>query len=72
VDAVLTFPPITEEQRELIPNECLAYHVNLKPKTTRDSWAGLGRGPIAPVRVNGRVYWRTADVRKLLGVGGSR
>jgi hypothetical protein len=70
--ATATYPPLREESRETVPNDCAAYHLNLKPKTTRDLWACKGKGPISPVRVNGRVHWRTADLRRLLGMEGAQ
>ena len=38
-----------------------------KPQTLR-RWACLQCGPIQPVRVNGRLLWRVADLKRLLGI----
>ncbi|TSE20757.1 hypothetical protein Talka_00420 [Tepidimonas alkaliphilus] len=39
-----------------------------KPQTLR-VWASLGRGPLQPVRISGRLGWRTADVLRLIREG---
>lgn len=59
---------IREEMRETVPTDAAAFYLNLKAKTLRDRWASAGKGPIQPRRVNGRLHWRTADLRRLLGV----
>ena len=44
--------------------------LNRKAQTLR-GWACMGTGPIQPVRINGRLAWRAADVNALLnGEGG--
>lgn len=35
---------------------------------TLQRWGREGGGPLQPVRVNGRLLWREADVRRLLQV----
>jgi hypothetical protein len=42
-----------------------AVALNRKPQTLR-MWACLECGPIRPVRINGRLAWRLADLTKLL------
>lgn len=42
--------------------------LDLKPQTLR-RWACFQCGPIQPVRVNGRLLWRIADLGRLLSVG---
>ncbi len=44
-----------------------AYYLNLKPQTLR-IWACKECGPIRPRRINGRLHWSVADLRRLLGV----
>ena len=39
--------------------------INRKPQTLRN-WACLENGPIRPIRINGRLAWRVADLRALL------
>lgn len=67
----VNFPPLREVTREFVSTEQAAFYVDRKPKTLRDKWAGDGKGPIAPRRVGGRLHWRIADIRKLLGVEGA-
>lgn len=61
------FPPLDAETRETLPTDCAAFHLLRQPQTLR-GWACLGNGPIHPVRIHGRLGWRTADLRRLLGV----
>ena len=60
-------PPIEHETRATVVTEVAAYHLNRKPQTMR-LWACHENGPIRPIRINGRLAWRTADIRALLGV----
>ena len=61
------FPPLDAGTRETLPTDAAAFHLLRQPQTLR-GWACLGNGPIHPVRINGRLGWRTADIRRLLGV----
>ncbi|MDA8363702.1 MAG: DNA-binding protein [Gammaproteobacteria bacterium] len=49
----------------VLPTEQAAPAINRKPQTLR-KWACLEIGPIRPVRINGRLAWRVADLRALL------
>jgi hypothetical protein len=60
------FPPLDSETRETLPTDCAAFHLLRRPQTLR-GWACLENGPIRPVRINGRLGWRTSDIRRLLG-----
>lgn len=51
----------------LTTNEAAAA-INRQPQTLR-KWACLDNGPIRPVRINGRLAWRVADLQKLLSGG---
>jgi hypothetical protein len=42
--------------------------INRKPQTLR-KWAALECGPIRPIRINGRLAWRVADLEALLRGG---
>jgi hypothetical protein len=42
--------------------------INRRPQTLR-KWACLEDGPIRPVRLNGRLAWRVADLHSLLNGG---
>ena len=61
-------PPLAEESRAVVPTECAAHHLNRRPQTLR-AWACLENGPIRPVRIHGRLGWRTADIRGLVQPG---
>jgi hypothetical protein len=51
--------------RDFLTTAETAYALNRKEQTCR-KWACLGNGPIRPVRVNGRLMWRVADLARLL------
>lgn len=53
---------------EVLPTDQAAAAINRKPQTLR-KWACLENGPIRPIRINGRLAWRVADLAKLLNVG---
>ncbi|SOY48369.1 MULTISPECIES: DNA-binding protein [Cupriavidus] len=62
--ALLTGAPLPE----VLPTDQAAAAINRKPQTLR-KWACLENGPIRPVRINGRLAWRVADLEKLLTGG---
>jgi hypothetical protein len=67
--AAKVFQPISLEQetRTVLPTRDTAYHLNRAQQTVR-LWACYEDGPIRPLRINGRLAWKTEDIRKLLGV----
>jgi hypothetical protein len=52
----------------VLPTNEAAPFINRKPQTLR-KWACLENGPIRPVRINGRLAWRVADLLALLNGG---
>ena len=50
---------------DVLPTDEAAAAINRKPQTLR-KWACLENGPIRPVRINGRLAWRVADLVALL------
>jgi len=58
--------PLDAETREVLPTADAARHLLRQPQTLR-GWACLGTGPIHPVRIAGRLGWRTDDIRRLVG-----
>lgn len=60
------FPPLDAETRSAVDTATAAFHLNRKPRTLR-AWASAGSGPIAPVRVNGRLAWSVEKIKVLLG-----
>jgi len=60
-----TFPPLALESRTAVTTEAAAYYLSRKPQTLR-AWACLENGPIRPIRINGRLSWRVADIQSVL------
>ncbi len=64
---VIQLIPLEEEKRAALPTWEAAYHLNRAQQTLR-LWACREDGPLRPTRVNGRLAWQVADIKKLLGV----
>lgn len=62
-----SFPPLETETRTAVPTDCAAHHLSRQPQTLR-GWACRDDGPLRPMRLNGRLAWKTGDLRRLLGV----
>lgn len=61
------FPPLEQETRPTVPTANAAHYLN-RQKQTLHIWACKQNGPIQPVKVNGRLAWRVADIKRVLGV----
>lgn len=61
------FPPLELENRPTVATDRAAYYLNRQQQTLR-GWACREDGPLRPMRINGRLAWKTEDLRKLLGV----
>jgi hypothetical protein len=61
------FPPLEMVNRPTVPTEQAAYYLNRRPQTCR-AWACMENGPIRPLRINGRLAWPVAELRRVLGV----
>lgn len=59
------FVPLEQETRTSLPTGEAAYHLNRK-KQTLHIWACKESGPIRPVRINGRLAWLVADIKRVL------
>ena len=59
--------PLGEETRSALPTGEAAFHLNRANQTLR-IWACCENGPLRPLRINGRLAWPVADIRRLLGV----
>jgi hypothetical protein len=59
------FVPLDLEQRTHIDTATAAFHLGRKAQTMR-VWASAEKGPIRPVRINGRLSWSVAEIRRLL------
>lgn len=57
--------PIEIETRTVVDTATAAFHLNRQPQTLR-VWACHEDGPIRPIRVNGRLAWPVAEIRRLL------
>lgn len=55
------------ETRSALPTSDAAFHLSRADQTLR-IWACKDNGPIRPIRVNGRLAWPVADLRRILGV----
>jgi hypothetical protein len=62
------FTSIEVETRSAIPTNNAAHHLSRKDQTLR-AWACHENGPIKPVRINGRLAWSVAEIKKLLNGG---
>ena len=62
------FPPIAAETRSHVETACAAFHLTRKRQTLR-AWACLENGPLRPVRINGRLAWPVAEIKRLLNGG---
>jgi hypothetical protein len=63
-------PSLEDVTKPMLTTDEAAYYLNRKPQTLR-LWscdAHHHPGPIAPMRINGRLGWRTKDVKALLGL----
>ena len=66
-NALLPAVPLANERRATLPTSDTAAHLGRQAQTLR-VWASKGTGPIKPLKINGRLAWRTADLRRLLEV----
>ncbi|MES2939211.1 MAG: hypothetical protein V4864_16110 [Pseudomonadota bacterium] len=64
---IATYPPLEAVTRPAVDTEAAAYYLNRRPQTLR-SWACFDSGPIKPSRINGRLAWPVAELRRLCGV----
>lgn len=61
------FASLDRETRAVVDTSTAAYHLNRQPQTLR-GWACLENGPLRPLRINGRLAWPVAELRRVLGV----
>jgi len=59
--------PLTQETRTALPTPEAAAQLNRAEQTLR-LWAMRGDGPIQPLRINGRLAWPVAELKRVLGV----
>ena len=61
------FPPLESVTRPTVETAAAAFYLNRRPQTLR-VYACYEAGPLRPLRVHGRLHWKTDDLRLLLGV----
>ena len=61
------YPTLESVTRTAVDTAAAAYYLNRRPQTMR-GWACLENGPLRPLRIGGRLAWRVAEIRELLGV----
>ena len=61
------FPELAKaaKGRDILPTHEAGTAINRSPQTMR-KWACLENGPIRPIRINGRLAWKVADLQQLL------
>ena len=59
-------PPLSQEVRATVGTGAAAFHLNRREQTLR-VWACYDNGPLRPRRINGRLAWAVADIRRVLG-----
>jgi hypothetical protein len=59
--------PLETEERTAVDTRTAAHHFNRAEQTLR-IWACHENGPLLPLRINGRLAWPVAEIRRLLGV----
>lgn len=59
--------PLNLETRTALPTREAALHLGRADQTLRD-WACHQKGPIEPLRINGRLAWLVDDIRRILKV----
>ena len=57
---------LADEVRLTLPTNEAAHHLNRAQQTLR-LWAMAETGPIRPLRINGRLAWPVASLKKILG-----
>ena len=61
------FQSLELENRPTVDTAAAAYYLRKAQQTMR-IWACKENGPLRPIRVGAHLHWKTADIRKLLGV----
>lgn len=59
--------PLALETRTTLPTPEAALHLNRASQTMR-LWSMRENGPIRPLRINGRLAWPVAELKRVLGV----
>lgn len=65
------FVSLEAQVRSTVSTDEAAFHLGRKPQTLR-KWACYEDGPIRPIRINGRLAWRIADLQRVLNEGSAK
>ena len=63
----IDFIPLDQETRTHVSTRVMCHHLGRKEQTAR-GWACHEDGPLRPIRINGRLAWAVADIKRILGV----
>lgn len=66
-EKTIQLTPLAQEARSALPTPEAAVHLNRAQQTLR-LWAMREDGPVRPLRINGRLAWPVAELRRVLGV----
>ena len=58
---------LAAETRAVVDTTTAAQYLNRKPQTLR-IWASQENGPLRPIRINGRLAWPVAELRRCVGI----
>lgn len=61
-------PPLDTLTRPAVDTAAAAYYLNRAEQTLRGWACRSGSGPLRPMRINGRLAWPTAELRRVLGI----
>lgn len=61
------FPTLESVTCPAVNTAAAAHYLNRRPQTLR-GWACREDGPLRPIRINGRLAWHVAELRRVLGV----
>lgn len=62
------FPTLETVTRPTVDTATAAYYLNRREQTLR-TWACFESGALRPVRINGRLAWPVAEIKRLLNGG---
>lgn len=60
------YPRLELETRPVV-DTATAAHWLLRQQQTMRAWASSEREPLRPIRINGRLAWSVAEIKRLLG-----
>ncbi|HJY22904.1 MAG TPA: hypothetical protein VJ279_08475 [Hanamia sp.] len=61
------FIPLEQVTKPMLTTQEAAHYLNRKPQTLR-IWACNKTGAVKPLNIQGRLGWKTEDIKKLLGI----